>query len=153
MSQTQELNFLQQKGRAWALQVVELHKTKVPAQFQTKKDALLSSAKTIKKLIESAVGKSAALAPMDQLGFIPAVLGAGAITAGLAAITKWSLDYKKFNSELKYQKELVNSGLSPQQAANVVNAGKFNPKTLLKYAIPAIGVILIGTFLTKRVRD
>ncbi len=147
----EDLNFLQQKAREWALKVVELHNTKVPAEFEGQKAKLLYAAKTIKDTLEKTIGKASYLEPMNQLGFLPILVGGTVIAGSIAAITKWTLDYKTFSDKIAQQNRLIASGLSPQQAANVVNSGvSFSFSTLAKYALPAFGVGLLAYFLTRK---
>lgn len=145
------LNLLQQKAREWAQKVVDLHKLSVPENMLARKNALLSTAKTIKDSIESVIGKSSYLEPINQLGFLP-IVGAVVITSGIAAIVKWTTDYNKFKTEVEQQNKLIDSGMSPQQAANIVkgNIDKFSYTTIAKYALPAFVLFGIGYFLMRK---
>ncbi len=146
----EDLNFLQQKARDWASMVVDLHRLKVPDAMVSRKSALLYAAKTIKDSIESVIGKTSYLEPINQLGFLP-IIGVVAVSSAIAAIVKWTLDYKKFAAEVEQQNKLIDTGMSPVQAANIVKgAAGFSISNALKYGIPIVGLIGAAYFLLRR---
>lgn len=146
-----DLNFLEKQALAWAEKVVKLYKTPVPPQLQTAKNNLIATAKTIKEKVESLTGKKPYLAPMDQLGFIVPVV-VGGVAWAIAAIVKWTTDYDKFNTEVEQFNSLVKGGMTPDQAANVMNKQKqpfsINWMTVLKFGVPL--AIVGGVYLAMR---
>lgn len=120
MATQAEFNFLEQKAYEWALKVRELYNTPVPAQYASEKAALLSFAKSVKETIEKVAGPLNALAPMNELGAIPIVIGVVGVAGAAAAITKWTTDYYAFKTKIDDRNALINSGLTPQQATNIV---------------------------------
>lgn len=116
---SENLNLLQTKAREWARLVVDLHKRQVPPEYEGGKRALLNSAKTIKTMIEKITGPLPYLAEMNQLGFIPLIIGGAAILAAIAAVTKWTLDYRKFIAQVEERQRLIAAGVNPTTAAKI----------------------------------
>lgn len=121
---SQDLNWLEQKARAWALDVVKLYHTPVPADFQQEKEKLIQRAKTIKSTIEKITGPLDALQPLNELSVLPFIAGGVAIAAAAAAITYWYTDYKKLQSKIAERKNLtetlIASGMPPAQVSMTV---------------------------------
>lgn len=147
MSQQEDANLLRQQAQKWATLVVKLHNTQVPAELETEKRALINFAKKIKEAVEGVVGTVPELDPMNQLGFIPIVVGVVGVAGAAAAITKWTYDYKKFMTKIAERDKLIAGGLSPEQAANVVNRAEspsmfqFNgTKTFTVLGLAALGL-------------
>lgn len=140
------IDYLKRKAREWALLVVKLHETPVPRALEPQKQALLNFAKRIKVSVENITGPLDALAPMNNLGVIPLVIGGVAISGVIAAITKWTLDYKRFMAKLSEQRLLVSQGVPPDRAAAIVNsADKSGFFSGLKTPL-VIGALLLGGF-------
>jgi len=114
MSQTGDKNWLRRQAQAWAKNVVALHHQPVPEIFEAEKQALLNTAKTIKNAVEGVLGTVPELDPMNQLGFIPVVVGAVGVAGAAAAITKWTLDFKKFLARVNDRNALLESGMDPK---------------------------------------
>lgn len=139
---SQDLNWLEQKARAWALDVVKLYHTPVPPALQPEKTKLLDRAKTIKNTVEKLTGPLDALQPLNDLGFVW-IAGGVAIAAAAAAITYWYTDYKKLTLKIdersKMTQSLISSGVTPERAAEIVGKmtvekGMFSDiKTAVKY--------------------
>lgn len=115
------ISFLKRKAREWALLVVKLHNTPVPPALEGQKQTLLNFARRIKTSVENITGPLDALSPLNQLGIIPVLIGGAAIGGVIAAITKWTLDYRRFMAKLAEQRLLIEQGVSPAEAANIVN--------------------------------
>lgn len=120
MDSAQDLNFLERKAHDWAIKVRTLHNTPVAPQHEGEKRTLLNFAKKIKDNIEAVTGNIPALDPIDELGIWPLAFGVVGVSAALAAITKWTLDYKKFMVKVNETNKLIARGHSPQQAAEIV---------------------------------
>lgn len=126
----QDTNWLRQKAREWAIKVVELHKTDVPPEMIEEKKALLRRAKKIKDSVEKVIGPVAEFGVMNQyeLGLGPvAVIGALGIGAVGALIYKWNLDAKAFIARRNDINRLIESGMSPKAAAEVVSSYSSSP--------------------------
>lgn len=148
---------LKQKARDWAQLVVKLHKTPVPAKFQSKKDALMDNALKIKSAIESVTGAMPELAAISQatgLNAVPVIAGVIGVGAAAAYITYWVYQYKSLMKEVETQKRaeteykrLVESGVSAPEAASVVKKVFERQKqsaivnSLMKGLIP---ILLVG---------
>lgn len=145
-----DLNLLQQKARAWALKVVELHNTPVPDELVPAKLTLINSAKKIKSVIEKITGPISALQPINELGVIPVVVGVVGVAAAAAAITKWTLDYNKFKTMITERNRLIESGLSPNQANALVTLPATGltrtVQTFGKYALLGGGLFLAAKY-------
>lgn len=146
----EHLNMLQQKARDWALLVVKLYHTDVPKDLEPEKRLLLKAAQKIKETIEKITGPISALSPMNEiqdqnLGFVFLIIGAAVILSAIAAITKWTLDYKSFMAKVADRNNLIAQGMSPQQAAQITatTAGNTGWLDSVKKFWP-IGVIGLG---------
>ena len=142
----QEVDLIQSfktKAQEWAILVNELRDTVVtdPALI-TKKQSLLKWAETIRKGVESITGTIDGLGGAG-LGITPLVPIA-VVAASLAAMTKWTYDYKKFKEAASMQKELIASGTSPKTANEMVTK-LFGKGPLVSFKSPKlIGAILIA---------
>lgn len=121
----ENFNWLEKKAREWAQSVVELYYTPVPPQLQADKNALLERARKIKTTVEKVTGPLDALRPLDpiiqELGFLPLIVGAVGVSAAAAAITAWYTSYKKFKEKAALLKDLQAKGVAPDQAARIIN--------------------------------
>lgn len=120
--QKNDLNYLERKAKDWALLVVKLHNTPMPADLEPRKKKLMDFAYRIKSSIENLTGPIQALSPMNELGAIPLVIGVVGAGAAAAAITKWTTDYKKLILTTQERNKLISQGMSPNQAAYIVNS-------------------------------
>ena len=139
------------KAREWAQNVITLLNTptKGNAALETKKRSLLKWAKVIRKGVESTTGTIDELESVD-LGIVPAIIPVAVIGASIAAMTKWTLDYKKFMAEIELQNNLLESGISPQQASQMVaNIGKKAPLINVGSGgkLIGIGVLAVGGYM------
>lgn len=149
---SEDINYLQQKAREWAGQVVNLYNTKVPPEYEAEKRALISTAKGIKDAVEYVTGPLSVLAPMDELGFFPVVIGAVGVAGAVALIVKWTLDYQTFVKKIQDRNALIAGGMTPQQAANISNMSEkqggslinFDGKKLGLLALLGVGGYLVG---------
>lgn len=117
----QDVSYLKQKAQEWAGKVVNLYHMQVPPEYEAEKRALLTTAKKLKDAIESITGPLQFLAPMNQLGFIPVVIGVVGVAGAVALIVKWTLDYQTFVKKVQDRNALIAGGMSPEQAARVAN--------------------------------
>lgn len=143
---------LKAKARDWAKKVVILHNTKVPPEMEGRKQALLKAAKVIKTGIEKIFGSLEEFEQI-QLGAIPLIVPVAVIAAAAAAITKWTLDYKKFMHKVTLQNNLIAGGANPDEAAKVIaqldNKSKFADTILKKVALPIVGLGILYNVVTK----
>lgn len=128
---------VENRAKQWALEVVNLHHLPVPSYLEPRKRKLLKHAEYIKKSLE-ATDPLRPFAPVaGELGFLPLIIGGGVVA--VAAMTKWAKDAYAISTETSRYNDLIKSGLTPQQAQNVLNQSSFNWKMI---AIPAS--VLIG---------
>ena len=154
---TNDPNVLQKKAREWAQVVVNLHNTPVPAPLEKDKKSLLNYAKSVKTMIESAVGSVPQLEPLNQLGALPLLVGVVGVGVAAAAITKWYIDYRKFLAKVETYNTLRQEGNSAAASAAIANevTGE-KPSAIVSVfsdtkKIAALGVAgLLGWVLLKR---
>lgn len=144
------IDSLKAKAREWAAKVVALSNTDVPPELAQEKQKLMNWAKIIKDMVEKVFGT---MDEFEQIGAIPLIVPAAAIAAAAAAITKWTIDYKKFMKKVMLQKDLIASGSSPEQAARTIAALE-NKSQLLgtltnKVALPILGLGILLHFVRK----
>lgn len=156
-STTNDPNLLQRKAREWAEAVVNLHNTPVPSQFEGDKKRLLNYAKTVKNVVESAIGTIPQLDPLNQLGAIPVVIGVIGVGAASAAIVKWYTDYAKFKEKINLYNTLRKEGNNAQVSTNLTNSITNQPSILKsvfsdtkKIAMLGVAGFLGLTLLKKR---
>lgn len=102
------------KAREWAKEVITLYNTPVPPALKNEKEALLKSAHTIKKGIESIFGT---IEELENVGLgLPVLIPIAVIAASMAAMYKWRKDWDKFISKIDYHKTLVDKGYSASEA-------------------------------------
>lgn len=145
-----DLNYLQTKAREWASKVVNLYHTPAPSDMQAQKTALMNTAKSIKDTVEAITGPLTFLEPMNQLGFIPVIIGVAGVAGAVAMIVKWTLDYQTFIKKVEDRNALIKGGLSPQQAANVTNMSEKQGTTLFGFDLKQLvwpAMIIGGGYL------
>lgn len=136
------INDFKQRSRDWALKVVELVNTEVPGPLQPEKRKMLDRAKIIKQGIEGVFGT------MDEfegvgLGVIP-LIPIAVIGASLAAITKWTLDFKKFMAAVTEQRRLESTGMPPAQAAEIARQGLTKPFISIDFKKLLLPALVVG---------
>ena len=89
---------------------------------------------------------------LSGLGVVPVVIGIGAITAALAAITKFLVDAWSLSKRIEEQQRLEARGLSPQQAAAIVEQGTGSSagRQFVTSLIPFAALALVGYFLARK---
>ncbi len=109
------------KARRWASSVVSVSQSNVSGSPELVRDKakLLRWAKYIKGTIEAIFGTIDELEGIN-LGIIP-LIPIAAIIAALAAITKWTTDYMRFNQKLATYNKLKADGSSPGEASRIVD--------------------------------
>lgn len=142
----QDVSYLKQKAQEWAGKVVNLYHMQVPPEYEAEKRALLATAKKLKDAIESITGPLQFLAPMNELGFIPVVIGVVGVAGAVALIVKWTLDYQTFVKKVDDRNKLIQGGLSPQQAANIVNMSEKQSSPLFGFDMKkmVLPVLILG---------
>lgn len=145
---------LKEKARKWGLAVVELHNTPYPPELEPEKQKLLSRAVKIKNGIEKVFGTIDELSPIaktQELGALPIVVPAVAISGAAAAIAKWYYDYKKVKDRVESYKEFRGSGLSHKQALGVLGETRGFMGNLKNTIIP-LAIITSIYILNKRIK-
>lgn len=117
----EDVSYLKRKAQEWAGKVVNLYYMPVPPEYEAEKRALLATAKKLKDAIESVTGPLQFLAPMNELGFIPVVIGVVGVAGAVALIVKWTLEYQTFVKKVQDRNALIAGGMSPEQAVRVTN--------------------------------
>lgn len=141
------------KVRAWWANVEKLRATKVPANKQKEKDALLSRAETIRKTISGLTSWSDTLRinELNGMGFLP-LIPVAVIGGAVAAIGYWANDYAKFISTINYQNTLVSQGIAPERAAAIANQQAESGSLLggLSGLMKMAALLGVGWFLYKK---
>lgn len=148
MASIENIDFLRTKAQAWAKRVVDLYNTPVPAgtkEAETKK-LLLSRAKKIKEGIEAITGNMESFDPLDklELGFIPLLIGAGAVAASVAAIVKWNYDHDEFDKTMTEYNRLITTGMPPDQAAKIAGMINKSAPSTISQLTKLVGLALAG---------
>ena len=113
-------NALKNQAQIWGTKVVAVYNRPAPPALQADKNKLLSSAKTIKTLIEKVFGTFDQLKHVE-LGVIPLIIPVAVIGTAAALITKWTYDYNIYTKKLAEYDRLVGQGMAPATAAKVLD--------------------------------
>jgi hypothetical protein len=91
---------------------------------------------------------------LQGLGIVPLVIGIGAITAALAAVTKFLTDAWSLSKRIEEQQRLEATGLTPQEAANVMErtTGSSAGRSFLVSLIPFAALALAGWYLVNKMQ-
>jgi hypothetical protein len=91
---------------------------------------------------------------LNGLGVVPLVIGIGAITAALAAITKFLADAWSLSKRIEEQQRLEATGLTPQEAAGVMerSTGASTGRQFVMNLVPFAALALAAYLIIKRMK-